>query len=96
MTHSILFRSANLPDPLQTYLLGMHDVLIEDGLVKEISDKPIKSSSAQVIDVAGKTLMHGLIDLHVHIMVCQLTVSPRSQMSERRDFNLLKFIGMQA
>jgi imidazolonepropionase-like amidohydrolase len=32
-----------------------------------VSDKPIKSS-AQVIDLKGKTLMPGLIDCHVHVI----------------------------
>lgn len=75
MTHSILFKNANLLDPLAADLLGIHDVLIEDGLVKEISDTPLKSSQAQVIDVAGKTLMPGLIDLHVHVLATQLNLS---------------------
>lgn len=41
-------------------------VLVEDGTIREVSDRPIRSDAAQRIDVAGKTLMPGLIDLHVH------------------------------
>ncbi|MBM7517098.1 metal-dependent hydrolase family protein [Nocardioides nitrophenolicus] len=41
-------------------------VLIADGTIREISDRPLHSDAAQRIDVAGKTLMPGLIDLHVH------------------------------
>jgi imidazolonepropionase-like amidohydrolase len=41
-------------------------VLVEDGWIREISDRPISASNAQRIDVAGKTLMPGLIDLHIH------------------------------
>lgn len=41
-------------------------VLVEDGAIREVSDRPIKSVDAQTIDVAGKTLMPGLIDMHVH------------------------------
>lgn len=41
-------------------------VLVEDGTIREVSDRPITSSAARRIDVAGKTLMPGLIDLHVH------------------------------
>ena len=49
---------------------GEHDrfVRVADGLIKEISDKPIKDSSAHRIDLRGKTLMPGLIDCHVHIV----------------------------
>lgn len=41
-------------------------VLVEDGTIREVSDRPIKSTEAQRVDVAGKTLMPGLIDMHVH------------------------------
>ncbi|GEB16222.1 amidohydrolase family protein [Pimelobacter simplex] len=41
-------------------------VLVEDGTIREVSDRPIRSDDARRVDVAGKTLMPGLIDLHVH------------------------------
>lgn len=41
-------------------------VLVERGTIREVSDRPIKSDGAQRIDVAGKTLMPGLIDCHIH------------------------------
>lgn len=41
-------------------------VLVEDGTIREVSDRPITANGARRIDVAGKTLMPGLIDLHVH------------------------------
>ena len=50
--------SADCPD-------GM-SVLIEGGTVREISERPITAEGARRIDVAGKTLMPGLIDLHIH------------------------------
>ncbi|KNY11653.1 metal-dependent hydrolase family protein [Achromobacter piechaudii] len=72
---SVLFKNANLLDPLQADLLEGHHVLVEDGVIKEVSDKPIASASAQVIDAAGRTLMPGLIDLHVHVLATQLNLS---------------------
>ncbi|CAB3672157.1 MULTISPECIES: metal-dependent hydrolase family protein [Achromobacter] len=72
---SVLFKNANLLDPLQADLLEGHHVLVEDGVIKEVSDKPITSASAQVIDAAGRTLMPGLIDLHVHVLATQLNLS---------------------
>ena len=44
---------------------GSH-VLVEDDRIKEVSDLPIKSASADIIELAGRTLMPGLIDAHVH------------------------------
>ena len=43
-------------------------VLVEDERIKEVSDRPIASAGAQTIDLAGRTLMPGLIDAHVHVI----------------------------
>jgi len=72
---AVLFKNANLLDPLQSELLEGHHVLVEEGVIKEVSDKPISASSARVIDAAGRTLMPGLIDLHVHVLATQLNLS---------------------
>jgi imidazolonepropionase-like amidohydrolase len=44
-----------------------HHVLVEDGLIREVSDRPIKSGAAETVDLRGGTLMPGLIDAHVHV-----------------------------
>ncbi len=72
---AVLFKNASLLDPTNPELQEGFHVLIEDGKVKEVSDRPLTSSTAQVIDVAGKTLMPGLIDLHAHVMATQLNLS---------------------
>ncbi|MDN4016407.1 metal-dependent hydrolase family protein [Zwartia panacis] len=71
----IVFRNGNLLDPLASELQGTHDVLVEDGVIREISSTPIKVKGAQEIDVKGKTIMPGLIDLHVHVLATQLNLS---------------------
>lgn len=43
------------------------DVLVEDGLVKQISEEPVEAADAQVIDAEGLYVMPGFIDLHVHL-----------------------------
>ncbi|MEB0060280.1 amidohydrolase family protein [Variovorax sp. LG9.2] len=68
---SFLFINASVLDPLNPELLEGHSVLVEDGLVKEVSDRPLQSSAARTIDLRGKTLMPGLIDLHVHTIAIQ-------------------------
>jgi imidazolonepropionase-like amidohydrolase len=52
---------------------GMH-VLVETDVIREVSDKPIKTGDAQVIDVAGRTLMPGLIDAHIHAYASHVNV----------------------
>jgi imidazolonepropionase-like amidohydrolase len=44
---------------------GMN-VLVADGRIQEVSSRPIAAPGARVLDVAGRTLMPGLIDAHVH------------------------------
>jgi len=44
---------------------GMN-VLVDGDTIREVSDKPIASKDARVIDVGGRTLMPGLIDAHMH------------------------------
>lgn len=72
---AVLFKNANLLDPSKPELQEGFHVLVEDGKIKEVSDRPLQSSTARVIDVAGKTLMPGLIDLHAHVMATQLNLS---------------------
>ena len=43
------------------------DILVEDGLVKQISEEPIEAADAQLIDAEGLYVMPGFIDLHVHL-----------------------------
>jgi imidazolonepropionase-like amidohydrolase len=45
-----------------------HHVLVEGERIREVSDRPIKSDAAETIDLAGGTLMPGLIDAHVHVL----------------------------
>jgi imidazolonepropionase-like amidohydrolase len=64
---AVLFRRAHLLDPDRGELLENHELLVEAGVVREVSARPIASRDAQVIDVAGRTVMPGLIDCHVHV-----------------------------
>lgn len=72
---AVLFKNGALLDPTQPELLQGYDVLVEDGKIKEVSNRPLTSASARTIDVAGKTIMPGLIDLHGHVTATQLNLS---------------------
>lgn len=71
----LLLKRGELLDPLHDVLQGPHDVLIENGVIREVSPSPIVSSGAQIIDLAGRTIMPGLIDLHVHVLATQLNLN---------------------
>lgn len=72
---SYLFKNGRLLDPLKATLIDGMQVLVQDGLVREVSDAPIQAPGATVVDLGGKTLMPGLIDLHVHVMASQLNLA---------------------
>lgn len=44
------------------------EVLVEDGTIREVSDRPISSAGAERIGLGGRVLMPGLIDAHVHVV----------------------------
>jgi len=64
--NSIIFRNARVLDVVAGSVLAEHDVLIDDGRIRQVSPIPIKHASADVYDVAGRVLMPGLCDAHVH------------------------------
>jgi imidazolonepropionase-like amidohydrolase len=63
---SILLRNTRLFDGVSGDCPDGIEVLVADGLIREVSSKPIKASDALEIDVGGRTLMPGLIDAHIH------------------------------
>ncbi len=71
---SFLFHGGRFLDPHNNELQDGISVLVEDGLVKEVSDRPITSASATAIDLRGRTLMPGLIDAHIHIVLTEVNL----------------------
>ncbi|MBL6456825.1 amidohydrolase family protein [Belnapia sp. T6] len=63
---AMLFRNLRLFDGRADNLAEGMEVLVEGERIKEVSDRPIASATAQVVDCGGRTLMPGLIDAHVH------------------------------
>ncbi len=72
---SYLFTGGRFLDPDRTELLDGIDVLVEGDRVKEVSERPIRSASATHIDLAGKTLMPGLVDSHVHVIAAMVDLA---------------------
>ena len=71
-----LFSNANLVDGTEQQAREGGHVLVVDDRIVEISDAPIASSLAdlQRFDLAGATLMPGLIDAHVHVKATDLNL----------------------
>ncbi|MBV8751640.1 MAG: amidohydrolase family protein [Hyphomicrobiales bacterium] len=71
---SFLFSGGRFLDPRRGELLDGVEVLIEGERVKEISDRPIKSTAATPVALAGRTLMPGLIDAHLHVFLNEVNI----------------------
>jgi imidazolonepropionase-like amidohydrolase len=64
---ALLLERATILDVRAGARLPDRHLLIEDGRIKEIADRPIRASEARRIDLGGLTLMPGLCDAHVHV-----------------------------
>lgn len=76
-----IFENARIFDGTSADCPGGMSVLIEGDTIREVSNRPIRANDARRIDLGGKTLMPGLIDLHVHAYFSDLN----AQVVDRRD-----------
>lgn len=63
---TVIFRHAQIVDGSQAEPTGIFDVLVEAGVIREVSEQRINASCDLEFDLKGQTLMPGLIDLHIH------------------------------
>jgi imidazolonepropionase-like amidohydrolase len=74
MSTSTLFTNAELFDPRWDAPRGGYQVLVEGKTIKDVSAKPIKAAKARVVDCGKRTLMPGLIDCHVHVVLSEVNI----------------------
>jgi imidazolonepropionase-like amidohydrolase len=68
------FKNFEMLDPEAGELRGGHELAVEDGTIREVSARPIQLATASVIDCGGRTLMPGLIDSHVHVVLSEVAI----------------------
>ena len=73
MSKSIVFQSARVFDGESETLREGVNVVVENGLIREISARPA-AGDAEVVDCGGRFLMPGLIDAHVHVYAAGLNI----------------------
>lgn len=62
----LVFKNARIFDGTDAECAGGMYLRVAEGLIQEVSPRPITDKDARVIDVTGRTLMPGLIDAHLH------------------------------
>ena len=63
----LIIKNANVIDGTGRDLIKGASILIEEGMIKKIAAEDIEDKEAgEVIDAAGKYVLPGLIDCHVH------------------------------
>jgi imidazolonepropionase-like amidohydrolase len=73
---SFLFKNANAVLDGHSELQPGFNILVKGDRIEAVTRDPIERPDAQPIDVAGKTVMPGLIDAHAHIT--GLSLSPKN------------------
>jgi imidazolonepropionase-like amidohydrolase len=76
----LLFENARVLDAAAGTLCEPGSVLVEGDRIVEVSAGTLRSPNAERVDLAGRTLMPGLIDAHVH---CAITTMNLAAMTSR-------------
>ncbi|HEX3059228.1 MAG TPA: amidohydrolase family protein, partial [Usitatibacter sp.] len=93
---TLLFRNARIFDGKSDKCPDGMSVLVEGNLIREVSDGPVKSKNARVIDVGGRTLMPGLIDAHMHAYASDVNMfKVESSGTAYRTAHAVKMLGFQ-
>jgi imidazolonepropionase-like amidohydrolase len=71
----LLFENAQLLDAEAGVLRGGVSVLVEGERIVEVSEGTLRAAGAARSDLAGRTLMPGLIDAHVHCAITTMNLA---------------------
>lgn len=82
----VLFTNVDVFNGTDNKLYQDHNVLVEGNLITRISESAIDVADAEVIHGKGKTLMPGLIDNHVHLMLPGPTLAAMEANTTWEDF----------
>lgn len=77
----ILLNNASVFDGLSDELRPGVNVLVVNTRIEEVSDRPIQAQGAVEFDLAGRALLPGLIDAHVHVFAVNLVEARNRNMA---------------
>jgi imidazolonepropionase-like amidohydrolase len=73
-----LFTNATVVNPAEGDVLADARVLVEGDQVVEVGGSDVRADPADVVDVAGRFLMPGLVDAHVHVNAATADVTAQA------------------
>ena len=76
MAQATVFANARLIDGLSASARTGVSILVEGERIRQVSEKPIAATGAKVVDLAGKTVLPGLIDTHIHTVMMDAECFP--------------------
>jgi imidazolonepropionase-like amidohydrolase len=76
-----LFTNARIVDGTAAEPSAPVSVLVEGDRIKEVG-RGLRSAAAEVIDLAGRTLMPGLIDCHVHVIAVVANLAENAKLPD--------------
>ena len=68
ISNSLILRNGLLLDTRVGMVVGTRDVVVEKGRIAEVSENAASRDGVAEIELAGKILMPGLCDAHVHVI----------------------------
>jgi imidazolonepropionase-like amidohydrolase len=72
---TVVFKDARVFDGWSPDLIDGCDVVVERGVIRELSARPVPvTGETQVVECGGRVLMPGLIDAHVHVYAASVNL----------------------
>ena len=78
---TVLLKNAHIVDGASSERSDQTSIFIENGIVRDVGND-ISSASDNVIDIAGQTLMPGLIDCHVHVTAVVASLAANAKLPD--------------
>src|SRR5437868_13025274 len=72
---SFVIKAARLIDVRSGNVLSNQQILVEDGVIKEVGPAVRAGAAAKTFDLGNATLLPGLIDCHEHVLGDQKNLS---------------------